>query len=176
MKIHRSFLVLSAVSLLSGAVGFTLSGQIASAQQSNMPQNAQQPGRPMGGQQGGPMGGQPGGPMGGQQGGPMSGQQGGPGGGCQGGGHRRPDLEAAAKQLGITKDKLVQALGLPEKPPTDDQGRPSGPPPRPDLNAAAQRLGITEAQLVKALGIPARPQGQGPNGQQGGQNAPSNLQ
>ena len=152
MKIHQSFLVLSAVSLLSGAVGFTLSGQIASAQQSNMAQNAQQPG------------------------GPMGGQQGGLGGGCRGGGHRRPDLEAAAKQLGITKDKLVQALGLPEKPPTDDQGRPSGPPPRPDLKAAAQRLGITEEQLVKALGIPARPPGQGPNGQQGGPNSPGNPQ
>lgn len=160
MKIHQSFLVLSAVSLLSGAVGFTLSGQIASAQQSNMVQNAQQPG----------------GSMGGQQGGAMGGQQGGPGGNCRGGGHRPPDLEAAAKQLGITKDKLVQALGLPDKPPTDDQGRPSGPPPRPDLKAAAQRLGITEEQLVKALGIPARPPGQGPNGQQGESDSPSNPQ
>lgn len=70
----------------------------------------------------------------------------------------RPDFAAAAQKLGVSRANLMQALGLPEKPPTDENGRPSGPPPRPDLKAAAQRLGVTEEQLVQALGRPPRPQ------------------
>ncbi|BAZ41038.1 proline/alanine-rich repeat-containing protein [Calothrix sp. NIES-4101] len=68
--------------------------------------------------------------------------------------HRRPDFAAAAKQLGVSEAELIKALGLPEKPPTDVNGRPSGPPPKPDFAAAAKKLGVTEEQLIKVLGIP----------------------
>ncbi|ELS31497.1 MULTISPECIES: hypothetical protein [Pseudanabaena] len=34
----------------------------------------------------------------------------------------RPDLDAAAKKLGVTKEKLIEALGIPPKPPEDGNG------------------------------------------------------
>jgi hypothetical protein len=74
-------------------------------------------------------------------------QPGNPGGQQSGpGGQQRPDLTAAAAQLGITEEVLMAALGTP------GQGRP-------DFEAAAQQLGITTEALIDALGIPAgRPQ------------------
>lgn len=64
----------------------------------------------------------------------------GPGMATQGPGPRggRPDLNAAARKLGISVDRLRGALG----------------PPPPDLAAAAQRLGISEQALRAALGVP----------------------
>ena len=53
-----------------------------------------------------------------------------------------PDLDAAAKKLGITVDALKAAFGT------------SNPP---DLGAAAKNLGVTEAVLLDALGIGAKP-------------------
>lgn len=79
--------------------------------------------------------------------------------------HRGPDFAAAAKTLGVSEQELIQALGLPAKPPKEENGRPSGPPPRPDIKGAAQRLGVSEEQLIKALGIPPRPPGNRPDGQ-----------
>lgn len=52
------------------------------------------------------------------------------------GGH--PDLNIAARKLGIDVQRLRAALG----------------PPPPDLNAAAARLGISVADLKNALGVP----------------------
>lgn len=54
------------------------------------------------------------------------------------GGH--PDLNVAARKLGISVEKLRAALG----------------PPPPDLHAAAARLGIGVTQLRDALGVPLR--------------------
>lgn len=51
---------------------------------------------------------------------------------------RRPNLEQAAANLGITETALVNALGAPP----------------PDLAAAAQTLGISEKALASALGLP----------------------
>lgn len=64
----------------------------------------------------------------------------GPGMATQGPGPRGgpPDLNAAARKLGISVDRLRGALG----------------PPPPDLAAAAQRLGISEQALRGALGVP----------------------
>ena len=76
---------------------------------------------------GGPGQGRPGGPQG----------QGGPG-GPQG---PRPDLAAAAVQLGTSEEALRAALGPPGQ----------GPP---NLASAAQQLGITEQELIDALGMP----------------------
>ena len=75
----------------------------------------------------------------------------------------RIDFAAAAKQLGITEAKLIEALGLPAKPPeapTTTNSPPCLPPPPPlDIPGAANKLGVTEAQLIKVLGIPPRPPG-----------------
>lgn len=86
----------------------------------------------------GALGGVAGGPPQGGQGsapvqGPGNGQppQGGPSGG-------RPDLAAAAAQLGITEQQLREALG----------------PPPPNLTSAAAKLGISEEALRQALGAP----------------------
>ena len=51
-----------------------------------------------------------------------------------------PDMAAAAEQLGITEEALIDALGEPDQ----------GPP---DFAAVAGTLGITEADLLDALGI-----------------------
>jgi len=56
-------------------------------------------------------------------------------------GQQRPDLVAAATQLGITEEALQAALGDPSQ----------GPP---DFAAAAKQLGITEQELIAALGVP----------------------
>jgi hypothetical protein len=87
----------------------------------------QQP--PAGGQGGAPSGEMP--PVGGEA--PSSDGAGGPG--------QRPDLAAAAAQLGVTEVALREALGEPGQGPP-----PSGP--------AAQQLGVSEAQLREALGVP----------------------
>ncbi len=74
----------------------------------------------------------------------------------------RIDFAAAAKQLGVTEAQLIEALGLPTKPPappTDKNCPPPPPPPRLDIPGAAKKLGVTEAQLIKVLGIPPRPPG-----------------
>ncbi|MGB3265160.1 MAG: hypothetical protein WBA89_14550 [Microcoleus sp.] len=75
----------------------------------------------------------------------------------------RIDFAAAAKQLGVTEAQLIEALGLPTKPPEPptENNRPPGPPPPPplDIAGAAQKLGVTEAQLIKVLDIPPRPSG-----------------
>jgi hypothetical protein len=54
---------------------------------------------------------------------------------------QRPDLAAAAAQLGVSEEALRVALGDPRQ----------GPP---DFAAAAQQLGITEEELIAALGMP----------------------
>ncbi|MEK0189059.1 MAG: hypothetical protein EAZ98_23705, partial [Oscillatoriales cyanobacterium] len=73
----------------------------------------------------------------------------------------RIDFATAAKQLGVTEAKLIEALGLPPKPPEppSDQNRPPcPPPPRPlDIPGAAKKLGVSEAQLIQILGIPPHP-------------------
>ncbi len=73
----------------------------------------------------------------------------------------RIDFATAAKQLGVTEAKLIEALGLPPKPPEppSDKNRPPCPPPPPplDIPGAAKKLGVTEAQLIQILGIPPRP-------------------
>ncbi|WP_341735576.1 hypothetical protein [Microcoleus sp. CAWBG640] len=73
----------------------------------------------------------------------------------------RIDFAAAAKQLGVTEAKLIEALGLPPKPPEppSDQNRPPCPQPPPplDIPGAAKKLGVSEAQLIQILGIPPRP-------------------
>ena len=60
-----------------------------------------------------------------------------------------PDLAAAATQLGITQQELMDALGAPP----------------PDLEAAAETLGITVEELQNALGVgeerPASPGAEG---------------
>lgn len=75
----------------------------------------------------------------------------------------RIDFAAAAKQLGVTEAELIEALGLPAKPPeppTENNRPPSlPPPPRLDIPGAAKKLGVTEADLIKILGIPPRPPG-----------------
>lgn len=52
--------------------------------------------------------------------------------------HGHPDLNEAARKLGISAERLRAALG----------------PPPPDLEAAAARLGITSHALREALGVP----------------------
>ena len=59
-------------------------------------------------------------------------------GGGQGG--QGPDFAAAAEQLGVTEEALMDALGDPS------QGQP-------DFATAATKLGITEAELMAALGV-----------------------
>jgi hypothetical protein len=75
----------------------------------------------------------------------------------------RIDFAAAAKQLGVTEAELIEALGLPAKPPEppSDNNRPPIPPPGPplDIPGAAKKLGVTEAELIQILGIPPRPPG-----------------
>ncbi len=75
----------------------------------------------------------------------------------------RIDFATAAKKLGVTEAQLIEALGLPAKPPAPptENNPPPGPPPPPplDIPGAAKKLGVTEAQLIKVLGIPARPPG-----------------
>jgi hypothetical protein len=75
----------------------------------------------------------------------------------------RIDFAAAAKQLGITEAELIEALGLPAKPPeppTASNSPPCLPPPPPlDIPGAAKKLGVTEARLIQILGIPPRPPG-----------------
>lgn len=51
---------------------------------------------------------------------------------------RHPDLNVAARKLGMDVERLRAALG----------------PPPPDLNAAAAKLGISVAELKNALGVP----------------------
>lgn len=80
-------------------------------------------------------------------GGPPAGGEG------QGQGRRQggaPDFAAAAEQLGVTEQELVDAIG--------------GPPP--DFAAAAEILGVTEEALEGALGGP--PGGRGGRGNGGG--------
>lgn len=72
----------------------------------------------------------------------------------------RIDFATAAKQLGVTEAKLIEALGLPAKPPEppSDKNCPPPPPPPPlDIPGAAKKLGVSEAQLIQILGIPPRP-------------------
>lgn len=71
--------------------------------------------------------------------------------GERGGHHRGPDFAAAAEQLGVTEDELKDALGVPDQPTLDENGRPVRPP-RPDFAAAAEQLGVTEDELMQALG------------------------
>ena len=74
----------------------------------------------------------------------------------------RIDFATAAKQLGVTEAQLIEALGLPTKPPappSDNNCPPPPPPPRLDIPGAAKKLGVTEAQLIQVLGIPPRPPG-----------------
>jgi len=75
----------------------------------------------------------------------------------------RIDFAAAAKQLGVSEAELIEALGLPAKPPEppSENNRPPSPPPHPrlDIPGAAKKLGVTEAELIKILGIPPRPPG-----------------
>jgi hypothetical protein len=75
----------------------------------------------------------------------------------------RIDFATAAKQLGVTEARLIEALGLPAKPPeppTDNNRPPCPPPPPPlDIPGAAKKLGVTEARLIQILGIPPRPPG-----------------
>jgi hypothetical protein len=56
------------------------------------------------------------------------------------GGQQMLDTAAAAEQLGVSEEALIDALGDPNQ----------GPP---DFAAAAETLGITEADLLDALGI-----------------------
>ncbi|MCP4428191.1 MAG: DUF1566 domain-containing protein [Chloroflexi bacterium] len=58
---------------------------------------------------------------------------------AQPGSQPRPDLAAAAVQLGVSEQVLREALGAPP----------------PDLTAAAVKLGVSEADLIAALGVPA---------------------
>lgn len=53
-----------------------------------------------------------------------------------------PDFAAAAEQLGVTEEALMDALGNPS------QGEP-------DFAAAAGALGVTETELMEALGVQA---------------------
>ncbi len=75
----------------------------------------------------------------------------------------RIDFAAAPKQLGVTEAELIEALGLPAKPPEppSENNRPPNPPPRPrlDIPGAAKKLEVTEAELIQILGIPPRPPG-----------------
>ena len=54
----------------------------------------------------------------------------------------KPNFEAAAAKLGVTKEQIKEAFG---------------PRPRRDLAAAASKLGISEEQLKEALGVPENP-------------------
>ena len=65
-------------------------------------------------------------------------QRRGPGGPGGPGAGPMPDLNAAARKLGVTQDSLMNALG----------------PPPPDLAAAARTLGVSEQALRNALGVP----------------------
>jgi len=56
----------------------------------------------------------------------------------------RPDFAAAAEELGIAEDELMEAMGDPTQ----------GPP---DFAAIAEKLGITEEDLMAALGLPEKP-------------------
>ncbi|MBD2298992.1 hypothetical protein [Nostoc sp. FACHB-190] len=76
----------------------------------------------------------------------------------------RPDFAAAAQKLGVSEQKLKEALGVPANPPSQGQGQR---PPRPDFAAAAQKLGVSEQKLKEALGVPANPPGQGQGQRQG---------
>jgi hypothetical protein len=69
-----------------------------------------------------------------------------------------PDFATAAQKLGVKELDLVKALGLPDKPPTDQAGS-SSPPPRLDIKGAAAKLGVSEQKLVEALNLPKPPQG-----------------
>lgn len=73
----------------------------------------------------------------------------------------RPNLAAAAQKLGVTEAQLKEALGVPANPPSPGSDRTQRPP-RPDLKSAAAKLGVTEQQLIDALGIPPRPPGDRP--------------
>lgn len=72
----------------------------------------------------------------------------------------RPDFAAAAAKLGLTEQKLKDALGVPANPPS--QGNQNQLPPRPDFQAAAAKLGVTEQKLKDALGVPPHPPGDRP--------------
>jgi hypothetical protein len=66
-------------------------------------------------------------------------EQGGPGGPDESG-QQMIDMGAAAEQLGVTEEVLMEAMGSPEQ----------GPP---DFTAVAETLGVTEADLLDAMGI-----------------------
>ena len=57
-----------------------------------------------------------------------------------GAGNQGPDFAAAAEQLGVTEEALMEAIGEP--------GEGEG-----DFEAAAAELGVTEEELIDALGI-----------------------
>jgi hypothetical protein len=67
----------------------------------------------------------------------------------------RPELAAAAANLGVTEEVLRQALGDPHQ----------GPP---NLAMVAAQLGVTDQALMEALGV--RPGGPRPDGQGGPDN------
>ena len=69
-----------------------------------------------------------------------------------------PDFTAAAKTLGVKETALIKALGLPDKPPTGQNGN-GAPPPRLDVKGAAIKLGVSEKKLVTALNLPVPPHG-----------------
>ena len=56
----------------------------------------------------------------------------------QNGNRQPPDLDEAAEKLGISEDKLAEALGSPP----------------PDFEAAAEKLGVSEEELKDALPPP----------------------
>jgi len=68
----------------------------------------------------------------------------------------RPDFASAAQKLGTTEPKLVEALGLPPKPPEfANTNHPQGcmPPPRLDFTGASKKLNVSKADLLKALNL-----------------------
>jgi hypothetical protein len=70
-----------------------------------------------------------------------------------------PDFAAAAQKLGVKEAALIKALGLPDKPPTAQNGSSPLPPPRLDVKGAATKLGLSEEKLIAALNLPDPPQG-----------------
>ncbi|MGF1513343.1 MAG: hypothetical protein ACFB5Z_06565 [Elainellaceae cyanobacterium] len=58
----------------------------------------------------------------------------------------RPDLEAAATQLGVTAAELRAAFGF-----SEEDGRRG---PRLDIAGAAAQFGVSEAELTELLGLP----------------------
>lgn len=69
------------------------------------------------------------------------------------GGMMEPDFAAAAEQLGVSEEALIEAFGEPGE-------------SEPDFPAIAAELGVSEEALIEAIGM----QGGGPGGQPGGGN------